>query len=132
MSYHPKTWALFGMTPRQSTVVHTMLDALAREYDVTFPAALREWYTTVNSRDLFFIFTANPPQLTTPLDDLPRQLRAAKQNGHGPYMEVIAPTPHSYGHAYAVNLNDTVPDPLIHMSDIARPGRITEIGRAHV
>lgn len=124
MRYHQKTWDLFRLTPRQSPVAHTMLDVLEREYDMTLPAAVREWYTTVGSRDLFWVYTPIPVRVSPTLDDLPELIRAAQQNAHGPYMKVAVPLDNAIGHSYTINLDEREPDPFVCQSDLYRPGQL--------
>ena len=52
LTYHQKTCDLLGLTPRISTIALRWLNQLEEKHGVTFPAAVREFYSIVGLIDL--------------------------------------------------------------------------------
>jgi len=123
MSYHQQTWDLFGMSPRQSPVAHEMLDRLEHERDVTFPAAVREWYATVWAHDLFTLRLLEPEYiLDTPLSAPAYILNDQVMGGQTTAAYRMMYSPYWAGNlTWAVALDPAIPNPHVYVSEGGKP-----------
>ncbi len=119
MTYHQLTWDLFGMTPRQSPVAHDMLNVLERERAVMFPAAVREWYTTVWAHDLFSLRLPEAEYIpNTPLSAPDYILRNQVMGGQQVSAYSMMFSPYWAGDlTWAVALDPATPNPHVYVAE---------------